>query len=615
VRVIFRIAIWTLAIVGLALFVAHLGQRELLQVALNRAVDSYRKDLVYRLWAAERGGVYVLKDAKTPPNPYLHGVPDREMVGSNGKEYTLVNPAYLTRMVQELGARDYGLKAHITSLNPLRPENSPDPWERKALEHFQRGETTYWEKLDTEGRTFLRFMGAFKVEADCLKCHAQQGYRVGDLRGGISVTVPIDGDGFQLLGGRRAWLFGLFGFLALIYVGGIVVLTLSDRRERRLTLIKEAAEREQEALAQQLEHIQRLESIGRLAGGVSHDMNNVLSAILATTEMMKQAAPLGSEVARKADLLTRAALRGRDLVKKLTDFSRREVQDPALLDLNLLVKREAELLEHTTFKRIQLSLTLDEALLPVYGEESALSNVLMNLCVNACDAMPTGGELRLETRHGQREGWSEILVTDTGEGMAPEVMARAMEPFYTTKPLGKGTGLGLSVVYGTVRAHGGTVEIQSKLGEGTTVILGFPGRPKQEDVPPLASPIVGKELAPRHILFVDDDPFVSKATIPLIRSLGHWVEGVASGGAALERLGTGLPLDLVMLDSNMPGLTGLETLRLIREMRPELPVIFSSGYLDEDAETQIRAYGKVCFLGKPYVLAELKRILGNLDQR
>ncbi|MBP1627957.1 MAG: multi-sensor hybrid histidine kinase [Holophagaceae bacterium] len=376
---------------------------------------------------------------------------------------------------------------------------------------------------------------------------------------------------------------------------------------RDVTEIRNAQEKEHQ-LEQELAHLQRLESVGRLAGGVSHDMNNVLCAILNMAELMKLECAATPDLARKTDIIVQAAARGRDLVKGLTDFARKDVQNALPVDLNLLVEREGELLEHTTFKRVEIQLDLAKPLPEIMGEANALANVLMNLCVNACDAMPSGGQLRLTTRL-PRPDWVELIVQDTGEGMPPEIVSRAMEPFFTTKPSGKGTGLGLSIVYGTVKAHGGTVDIQSAPGRGTRITLGFPTlekAPRAESSPAELRSYPDNSL---KILVVDDDDMVRNTMVTLLEMLGHRVESASGGLEALRRLDAGLSVELVILDLNMPGLNGLDTLSRLRIGHPDLPILVSTGFLAPAEEEALKGFPGVRLLHKPFSLDEFRRLL------
>jgi len=234
----------------------------------------------------------------------------------------------------------------------------------------------------------------------------------------------------------------------------------------------------------------------------------------------------------------------------------------------------------------------------------------MNLCVNAIDAMPNMGELTLSTRRLGEE-FVELVVQDNGEGMPPEVRARALEPFFTTKPMGKGTGLGLSQVYGTVKAHGGSMDIDSKVGVGTRVSLSLPSMGKlsaaregslDED---LSS---GRSL---DILLVDDEELIRGTVLELLAVLGHRVQAASSGAEALRRLEAGMAPDLVMLDINMPGMDGVETLSRLRILAPSLPVLFATGYADERMPSILNRFPSVRLLQKPFTLRELGQILGD----
>lgn len=356
-------------------------------------------------------------------------------------------------------------------------------------------------------------------------------------------------------------------------------------------------------------HSQKLESMGRLAGGMAHDMNNVLAAIMGTAQLVLMRHEDDPAQVRSMDTILLACNRGRHMVNGLTRFARKDLEEIASLDLNDIVRKEVELLEHTTLKKIRFTLDLDETIPYIQGEATSLANALMNLSVNAVDAMPEGGTLTLVTRPGL-DGTVELMVRDTGKGMDPEVLDKAFDPFFTTKPPGKGTGLGLSLVYGIMQAHGGTASIQSRVGEGSTVTLRFPGSHPgpvgvQEADPP--SGMVAGE--PLQILLVDDDELIQASAPPLLEQLGHTVVIAVGGKEALDIIANGLQPDLVLLDCNMPGTTGVETLGRIRADGLIMPIILCSGYMDADTETLARAYPQVHFLRKPYRISELRKCL------
>jgi PAS domain S-box-containing protein len=363
-------------------------------------------------------------------------------------------------------------------------------------------------------------------------------------------------------------------------------------------------EEEHRRLAEEVQHAQKLDSLGSLASGVAHDMNNVLAAIQAVAELLGDRLASDPQAAAGLATITKATGRGRDLVKGLTNFARKGLREAEPVDLNQIVREEAALLDRTLLQKVKLIIDLATPLPLLWGEASALGSALMNLCVNAVDAMPKGGTLALRTR-ALEDGGIELKVEDTGEGMTAEVAKRATEPFFTTKPAGQGTGLGLAMVHGIVKAHGGTLTIQSAMLAGTTIQLQFPALPRgsagrMADAVPKAAP--GRAL---HVLLVDDDDLI-RASIPaILASFGHEAVTAEGGREALDLLERGLPVDLVILDLNMPEMSGVETLGPLRGLRPEVPVLVASGFLDAATAEVLGAYPQLRTLSKPFSMADL----------
>ncbi len=371
--------------------------------------------------------------------------------------------------------------------------------------------------------------------------------------------------------------------------------------------------REEEArrrLEAEVQHAQRLESLGRLASGVAHDMNNVLAAVHAATELLKAQREGDAALGKSLDTILMATRRGRDLVKGLTAFARKGLAgEPEALDLNELVREEAALLERTLLKRVEVVLDLAPDLPLVRGERSSLGNALMNLCVNAVDAMPRGGTLTLRTRGLGAQ--VELAVADTGEGMTPAVLAQATDPFFTTKPVGKGTGLGLATVRSVAVAHGGSLELQSEPGQGTCIRIVLPSISEASASAPVP-PEAGPPAAPRRILLVDDDDLVRRSLADLLASGGHTVATASDGASALRHLEAEAAIDLVVLDLNMHGLDGAETLGRLRQFRPDLPVLIVSGFLDALSPTFLSDQVRVRTLAKPFSLARFHERLNEL---
>ena len=372
------------------------------------------------------------------------------------------------------------------------------------------------------------------------------------------------------------------------------------------------AEAERTRLMAQLQQTQKMESLGSLAGGIAHDMNNVLGAILALASANLELQPAGSPGRRAFETIASAAVRGGKMVKGLLDFARQNPAEERELDLNGILRDEVHLLERTTLAKVRLELDLSPGLRAIRGDPGALTNAIMNLCVNAVDAMPDHGNLLLRTRNLE-DGRIEVLVRDTGRGMSQEVLARAMDPFFTTKDTGKGTGLGLALVYSTIKAHHGQMEIESEAGRGTRVWLRFPAAPAPG--PPGEPAAGGPAGSPRRglsVLLVDDDELVRSGTRGLLEVLGHAVRTTTCGEEGLAELAGGWRPDAVILDLNMPGLGGAGTLPRLRALLPAVPVLLATGRVDQATLDLVKAHPGVALLAKPYSMAELRAQLDRI---
>jgi len=383
--------------------------------------------------------------------------------------------------------------------------------------------------------------------------------------------------------------------------------TGTDLTERNL-----AAER-QRHLEAQLQQAQKMESLGSLAGGVAHDMNNVLGAILGLASASIESQPQGSPIHKALGTIITAAERGGKMVKSLLSFARQSPAEERELDLNEIIREEVRLLERTTFARVHLEMDLATGLRPMRGDAGALTHAFMNLCVNAVDAMPGEGTLTLRTRNVNGD-WIEVQVEDTGTGMPAEVLERALDPYFTTKEVGKGTGLGLSMVYSTVKAHHGQMEIQSEPGKGTRVRLRFPTcegatRPLEPQVLTSSEPSKG-EL---QVLLVDDDELIQSSIQAILGVLGHRTIPAFCGEEALTILEAGLKADVVILDMNMPGLGGAGTLPRLRALCPTVPILLATGRTDQAALDLIGTYPFVTLLSKPFTMGELKQQLERVE--
>jgi len=389
---------------------------------------------------------------------------------------------------------------------------------------------------------------------------------------------------------------------APMYFEGVV----EDVTERK------RVEEEKARLLAQLLQAQKMESLGILAGGVAHDMNNVLGAILVTASSHREAQPLGGPTHRAFDTIANAAVRGGKMVKSLLSLARQNPAEERQLDVNALLLEQVHLLERTTLSKVRLVRELATDLRPIRGDANALIHAFMNLCVNAVDAMPENGTLTLRTRNVD-EHWIEVRVEDMGTGMPREVLERAMDPFFTTKEMGKGTGLGLSMVYTTVKAHQGQMELLSEPGRGTQVVLRFPVSTSSSQ---FAEPAAGERPEPTwgrlELLLVDDDELIQTAMQAIPGTSGLRITTVSSGEEALVTLATGFRPDVVILDMNMPGLGGAGTLPRLRALCPDVPVLLATGRADQDALDLVARHPSVTLLPKPFSMGELQQLLESL---
>ncbi len=368
---------------------------------------------------------------------------------------------------------------------------------------------------------------------------------------------------------------------------------------------------ERKRLEARLRQSQKMEAVGQLTGGVAHDFNNLLAVILGNAELLGDR--IGTDDPQVQSVI-RAAGRGSELTQQLLDFSRLKPLQPRVLDPVQLLGGMSDLLTRTLAETIEVQFLAGDDIRRIEADPAQMENALLNLAINAGQAMPVGGELTIEIavekidRRAAAEmtnvapgDYVTIAVTDTGVGMAPEVLARSFEPFFTTKPVGEGSGLGLSMVYGFARQSGGFALIESEPGRGTTVRLYLPRveaeAPDAEIEPETETPRAKGET----ILVVEDDPEVLDLAVATLESLGYEVLAASEGAGALEILEATPRIDLVLSDVMLPGgLLGPEVVRRARQVRPDLRVLFMSGYADAEARSSGLLAEGATVLSKPF---------------
>ncbi len=365
---------------------------------------------------------------------------------------------------------------------------------------------------------------------------------------------------------------------------------------------------DQHRLESQLRQSQKMEAVGRLAGGVAHDFNNLLQAVLSTYEVVRRRVDETAASAAALDELGAHIRRGTAITRQLLLFARRTVSAMESCELNVIVSDAGSLLRRLVRENIRFELDLGDDPLPVRADRGQIEQVLVNLVVNACDAMPDGGELSITTRND--DGRAVLQVRDSGTGIGAEVIPRIFEPFFTTKGAGRGTGLGLAVVQGIVTDHGGRVDVETLPGEGATFTVSLPLR-RPDAAAAHASSSSGGVTAlgdGQRVLLVEDESAVRESVQQSLEMLGYVVVSTDSAEQA-EEVGDAGDIDLLLTDLMLPGMQGDELVRRIRSRRPELPVIVMSGYAQEAALMERINGERTRFLQKPFDIETLARAL------
>jgi signal transduction histidine kinase len=381
----------------------------------------------------------------------------------------------------------------------------------------------------------------------------------------------------------------------------------------------ESARRE---LEDQLRQSQKMEAIGQLTGGIAHDFNNLLTVILGCSEAMGEEVKENLRLRKITDMILGAAQRGAELTHRMLAFARRQTLQPNSVNVNHLVQNLEGLLRHTLKEAIELDVHQGGELWEATVDPAQLENALLNLCVNSQDAMPNGGKLTIETSNTFLDSdyaaqnadvkpgqYVLISVSDTGTGIAPEIIGRVFDPFFTTKEVGKGTGLGLSMVYGFTKQSQGHLKIYSEQGIGTTVKIFLPKADRisghAEELPPIATEVRGTEV----ILLVEDDDLVREFAISQLAGLGYRVLEAANGKDAVKLIMEHEEIDLLFTDVVMPGgMNGRELAHAAHRLRPTLRVLYTSGYaesaivhqglLDKDVQLLSKPYSRMVLAGK-----------------
>lgn len=486
----------------LLVYSAHLQNRLVLGQAEQQARMLYRQILLTRQWIADHQGLFLVQSSTTPPNPFLH---EPLITTMDGMVLVKRNPAMVTRELSEYAAQSGMGWFRVSSLKPVNPGNTPDPFERQSLLNFAQGshEQIHIERNQT-GKV-LRYAAPLITEPSCLSCHSEQGYHPGDIRGVLSVTIPI-GWADQAIHHNNQTIFalGLFSILA----AGLIMYLLFGRLVSRpigqlvhAMTVFPAQQPKEQVLPQSHDEIgqisqsftdlcgrlvesqlalatagekacrsEKLAALGQLTAGIAHEINNPLAGMLNCVQSMQQQPENQELQQRYLPLLNKGLKRIESTMHQLLNYGRVAPLRMHEVEIDTVILDCLELLAHR-LHNINVNLDLqfnDRCCLDI----EAIKQIVMNISLNAIQAMPDGGELNITSREENNSVW--LIFDDTGKGISPEILGRIFDPFFSTKEVGEGTGLGLAVTQTLVQRLGGRIEVDSFLGRGTTFTVILP---------------------------------------------------------------------------------------------------------------------------------------------
>ncbi|MFH0734675.1 MAG: ATP-binding protein [bacterium] len=490
--------VWTLIIIGFLFWFYQTEYTETIVLIKQQSHTVYKQNLVFRAWASKHGGVYVPVTDETPPNPHLSNILERDIIAPSGKKLTLMNPAYITRQIFEMALKTEGLREHITSLKPIRKENKPDIWEITALNAFEKGKKEYSSFNTINKKKFFRYMGPLITKNSCLKCHASQGYKTGDIRGGISIALlwePYSSYIYKQTQ-KMAIIFGiiwLFGFLSLRFVRKKIVIQHVKRDEyaNELNKTNEELFLSRNLLEENLfERNKLINEINEMNGEltklnlekdkffsiIAHDLRSPFNGLIGLTEIIAQEAEIFSkeELSDLSNQIHNSAVRLSKLLQNLLDWTQIQSGKMTLTivkqNLRKVVMQNLILFENLIKqKKINIEINIDSSII-IYADENMFNSIIRNLISNAIKYTPINGLIILFARNINNNEL-EFSVTDSGIGIPQDILHNLFKIEEKVSRTGtnkeQGTGLGLILCKEFVEKHGGKIWVKSKENEGS----------------------------------------------------------------------------------------------------------------------------------------------------
>ena len=470
------LTLWTLTI-AFAVYRSVLESNQQFEKNIKIVAQiSYQKDILYRKWVSTHGGVYVTINKDSRPNPYLSFIENRDVVTTNGDSLTLVNPAYMTRQIYELGKDDYGAVGHLSSLKPINPFNAPDHNEKQALLRFEKGDTLFVNNDTLKGIPYFVYVRPFRTESSCLKCHAQQGYKIGDVRGALFTAVPTS----EFLKIKNHDIkSSLMTFLFVWVIGVSVILFVMYNLQKQI----KARNIAEETIIQTNKELHQLNvDKDRFISILGHDLRSPFTALIGLSEFLKENLQKFSinETNKIADDINIAAQNTFNLLEDILLWARTQQGkipfNPRNLDLTEISNNVIDILKPNAFaKNITISYSI-AGNLTVFADIDMLKTVLRNLVSNAIKFTHNGGTINIGA--GQTDSFTTISVSDDGVGISQENMAKIFDVSQVPTTIGTeretGTGLGLLLCKDFVEKHGGKIRVESEAGKGSNFSFTLP---------------------------------------------------------------------------------------------------------------------------------------------